>query len=115
MIEETWYRYEDVMYAAPLDEFERPVGENRLEVVLRKYAVVKYTPKGVWLSWFGGYPDRFVLSDARKRFACPTVEEAKQSFITRKERQVRIFRSKLKRAENSIAIIKGESLWSHAA
>ena len=110
-----WYRLEDVMYAAPLDEFEYPIGNSRLEVKLLEYHVYRRTPKGVWLKKFPLATPRFVLNAARKRFACPTVEEARISFIARKERQAGIYRSRLRRAESAIEIVKGESIWSRVA
>lgn len=51
-------------------------------------------------------PTRFVLLESRKRFACPTKEEALESFIARKEKQISIYNSKLKRAKESLEIGK---------
>ena len=86
---EYWYRYEDWRTAAPLDEWERPIGGGGIKISLRKYEVLHYTPKGVKLDMGTGF-ERFVLRDARKRFACPTIEEAKESFMSQKNRQLRI-------------------------
>ena len=80
--QEIWYRYEDIQYAPPLDEFETVCGECQVVVNLSEFVVVKKTPKGVWLRPL--YPTlhlfsddkRFVLRDARKQFACPTKQEA---------------------------------------
>lgn len=94
-----WYRYEDVQYAASLNEYDEPVGQGALRVKLRRYRVLKRTPKGVWLEYGYGNHGRFVLTEARKRFACPTEEQAMESFIARKERQAKIYSAKLKRAE----------------
>lgn len=55
--------------------------------------VTKTTPKGVWLG------DRFVLRDVRKRFACPTLHEALESFVARKDRQIRILSNQLSSAQ----------------
>lgn len=111
-MDEVWYRYDDVRYAALLDEYERPCGPGVLEVKLREYKVIRHTPKGVWLAFsfgplsaFSSAERRFVLNDARKRFACPTIEEAKQSFIARKTRQARIHHARAKQAEDSIKLI----------
>ena len=94
-----WYRFDLECYAATLDpETERPMGKGCRELVLTQYLVLKTTAKGVHL---GGsrYPRRtqsfFVLLDARKRYACPTVEEARESFIARKERQFKILKARL--------------------
>jgi len=105
MIGDIWYRYEDKTYAAPLDEFDKPIGSPRLEVLLRSYQVMKHTTHGVWLSESGITFWRFVLHNARKRFACPTIEEAKTSFIARKTKQARIYRARAQRAEEALAII----------
>jgi hypothetical protein len=105
---EKWYRYEDVRYASSLDEFDNPIGEGRLEVKLREFAVFKHTPKGVWIGWSG--PEKFVLRESRKRYACPTIEEAKESFIARKKRQAGIYRARLRDAEKALAIIQGKVL-----
>jgi len=88
---DTWYRFEDKLYAAPLDEFDMPrgsariapldeFGSARMEVACREYIVKKVTEKGVWLGF--GYPFlhqdpfRHVLFGSRKKFACPSKEEA---------------------------------------
>ena len=83
-----WFRYDDVTYAAPLDEFERPMGRGRVAVELTQYEVESVTKHGVWLRV--GYTTRFCKNEAHKRFACPTQEEAMESFIARKQRQLRI-------------------------
>lgn len=95
---EHWYRYEDRLYS-------RGEGEpSELRVTLRMYEVIKTTPKGVWLMSFG--PNRFVLKDARKRFACPTIEEAKASFIARKKRQISIYTARVHQAEHAVRKIE---------
>lgn len=98
MVGDTWYRFEDVLYAAPLDEYEIPIGPSRLEVKLRRYTVTKVTPKGVRLDGW-----RFVLTDAGKKFACPTEDAALVSFIARKQRQLKILRAQVQRAERALA------------
>ncbi len=92
-----WYRFEDKRYAGPLDEYDQPT-PSTLTVHLRKYKVLKITPKGAWvhLGPFSG--KRFVRRDVTRRFACPTVEEALESFKARKAKQARIYR---KRADDA--------------
>lgn len=69
------------------------------------FPVIRHTPKGVWLDiseW--GYwdrdfqPERFVLSSARRRFACPTPEEAVQSLQARTARRIKHLETSLRRA-----------------
>ena len=114
MTEEFWFRYENHRYAAPVDEWGDVVGRGHLEVVLLKLRVLKHTPKGVWLdasrSRMWSQFRCFVLRDARKRFACPTIEDAKESFVARKQRQARIYRARLADAEEAICIIEEKSL-----
>ncbi len=94
-----FYRFEDVVYAASLDEFDNPTGPGRLEVVSRRYRVVKTTPCGVWLDI-----GRFVKTSGRKRYACPTEAEALVSFQARKQRQLYILRAQASRVERALAI-----------
>jgi hypothetical protein len=96
---DTWFRFEDVRYAAPLNEYDEPQGPGRLAVELRRYTVTKVTPKGVWL--FGS---RFVLADATKKFACPTQEAARQSFLARKRRQLRILNAQVADVQSAIEL-----------
>ncbi len=86
---EYWYRFEDFGTAPPLDEFERPIDEGGIIIHLRKLRVTKHTPKGVRL-YLWHDESKFVLAGARKRFACPTIEEAKESFLARKKKQLSI-------------------------
>lgn len=94
---EIWYRYEERHYAPPVDEFDNICGPGRTEVVLIKYSVIRHTPKGVWLSI-----GRFVLHGARKRYACPTEKEARESFLARKKRQLRILNHQVLRVTEAI-------------
>lgn len=68
---EHWCRYEG---------YEHP----RVEY----YRVKRHTPCGVWLDMGYGVKDKFVLNNARRRFAYPTEAEALDSFIIRKLRQI---------------------------
>lgn len=102
---DTWYRYDDVLYASMLDEYDNAIGKARLSVELREYKVVKITPCGVQLGmWFGA--KRFVRSDSKKRFAHPTKEAARESFIYRKERQAAIYQGRLEKAKRAIALAR---------
>lgn len=88
--QEWWYRVVDGRYAAPLDEWERPLGSGRAFVTLISLRVIKTTPKGVRLE-----DGRFVLRDARKRYACPTETEAWESWFARKQRQLTILEAQV--------------------
>lgn len=117
---EYWYRYDDACYAAPIDEFGDRFGNSAVYVKLTKYPVIKHTAKGVWLSliyfnkdYYNSVSDyifrmnekRFVLLNARKKFACPTIELAKESFIARKNRQISIHSAHVRTAELAKKIV----------
>ena len=93
---EYWYRLEEQRYAAPLDEYDQPMGRGELVVHVRKLKVLRHTPKGAWLVGlqYGEGNPRFVLRDCKRRFACPTIEEATESFRQRKLRQAQILRAR---------------------
>jgi hypothetical protein len=93
-----WYRYEDVRYAALFDE----TGPGRLAVELRRYPVVRTTPRGVVLDVYG--MERFVRAIAKKRFACPTQAEALASFMARKRSQAAICEARARDARQAIAM-----------
>lgn len=112
---EYYYRIDGITYAPPADEYGDPGrGPGRSELITNKYLVLKHTPKGVWLKTGTHFDEgvwektreqiqvvekRFVLYSARKRFACPTVELALVSFITRKKKQASIYRVRAAEAD----------------
>lgn len=97
---EIFYRYEDVLYAPMLDEFEYPIGESRLAVELRQFKVIKHTKCGVWIDI-----DRFVNTERVKQYAHKTKELAKESFIARKQKQARIYEKKAMNARLAINLV----------
>lgn len=116
---EYWYRFEDVRYAPPADEYGEYRGRGELKVYLRKYVVIKHTPKGVWLErWethtgkprtvdeFNAPEKRFVRKDTNKRFACPTELEARESFLARKSKLIRIMKARITDAEEAMNIVE---------
>lgn len=69
-------------------------------VLLWEYAIVRKTPQGVWINAHGS--EKFVLTDARKHWACETPEAAATSFFARKARQIKILKGQLAYAEASV-------------
>ena len=102
MKDEYWYRYHDYRVAEYIYD-DDSFTSSKTKVVLQEVPVNHYTPKGVWLDWGG---PKFVLKDARKRFACPTKEEAMVSFMARKKRQRGILKAQLVHVEDAIEIAK---------
>jgi hypothetical protein len=117
-----WYRVDGVMYAAPLGEFGNPIpGGSRADVVVQHFYVIRYTPKGVWLDSSVRLADadtpppkqpfkmahpyaRFQAYSSNKKFACPTLEEAYESFFRRKEREVSIYRGRISVIDRQVEI-----------
>ncbi|RWI48375.1 MAG: hypothetical protein EOR34_10775 [Mesorhizobium sp.] len=88
LVEDGWYRYEDSSSSTP-------------SIHLRRLRVLRETPKGVWLDDY--VQERFVLKDANKRWAYPTIELARASFLIRKRRQVQHLKIYLEHAEAVLA------------
>ena len=99
-----WYRYIETTECAFNDDGDF-ITSSSLKLGLLCFRVQKTTPKGVWILAEHGN-NRFVLRDARKRFACPTKEEALASFIARKERQQHILQVRLERTVEALGLAK---------
>lgn len=106
MSSEYYYRFEEQRYAAPLDEYDMPTGRGRMVLHLRKMKVVKHTQKGVKLSGlsYSELAPRLVLHAGRKKFACKTVEEAWDSFVARKNAQIRIYKARIADAQAALEL-----------
>ena len=89
-----YYRYEIQRFAPQVDEFDNPVGEGRSELSLRAYRVKHKTPKGVRLT-----NGKFILTDATKHWACPTIDEAWKSWKARNASLIRILSARVHRAQ----------------
>jgi hypothetical protein len=96
---ETWYRYRD--YCVGDGE-----GWSEVRIACDAYRVLKYTPKGVWLSLGHSTDKRWVSKSSRKQFACPTKELALESFKARKRRQISIYAGRLGNAKEALEMAK---------
>lgn len=107
------YRYTDRHWAPMLDQFEQPMGDGRKEISITMYKILKKTPKGFWIET-GLDEKKFVLSCANKTFACSTKEDAMQSYIFRKKKQIKILSRQLVDAELFLNIARsGKFAESH--
>lgn len=97
---ERYFRIEDVLVSAGLDEFDHPLGPPRVQLYVRRYPLLKVTPKGAWIDDYGR--KRFVLASATKKYACPTLDGAIESFLARKQRQKAILHRQLSNVETAI-------------
>jgi hypothetical protein len=83
-------------------------------IVLEEYFLNRETPKGYWIGYEengDGYLHsafKWVSKTARKRYAYPTKEEALQSFIKRKEKQIKILKYQLSNA--GMALLNAKSI-----
>ena len=75
--------------------------------VLQPFNVVATTPCGVWIDAWG--TRRFVLSNARKRYAYDTIEDARTSYLARKSRQVSLLAAQLDRVRACLLDAKTNS------
>lgn len=98
---EAWYRFEDFLTASFGDSYS----SSSVRVRLVKFDVVKKTPKGVWIG-FGTSKVRFCRLDSRRKYACPSVEEAKESFLNRKRTQISIYKNRIKMAEAALSLVQ---------
>lgn len=92
---EFWYRFSERATSVTVDP-DADVYRSEHTVELTSYPVAKHTPCGVRLS-----TGRLVLHNSQKKWACATIDEAKTSFIARKNRQIRILSRQLENAKNS--------------
>lgn len=76
-------------------------GYGSVTLMFDQFRVLKTTLKGVWIStpYQNKKGKKFILNDARKRYAYPTKELALNSMIIRKSRYISIMRSKIEETE----------------
>lgn len=97
---DTWYRYSDRLHGSA-NEYDEIVWTD-VYLSLEEHTVCKVTPKGVWVT--DGLDRKFILLTANKQFAAPTKEEALNSLLARKKRQIRILESQLKHARRASVV-----------
>lgn len=89
-----FYRYEDVNIA-----------DIGIRVELRKFVLVKETPKGYWICPKWDHRQEYkqwVSSGGKNRKAYPTKEEALLNYQRRKERQINILEARLSSARSGL-------------
>lgn len=116
---EVWYRATETTtgtgYVDEYGDWHR-TGDSSVTILIEELEVLKHTPKGVWLKYDSYFSDkRFVLHEARKRFACPTIREALDSFTARKERQAEIYETRARTARRAIKLARTGTVASQPA
>lgn len=80
-MEQTYYREENARWS-----------NDRLAISVIEFRIVRRTPKGAWITPKWNHDDtrflKFVLDGTGKRYAYPTRELARESFIARKRREI---------------------------
>lgn len=103
----TFYRYEDTA-----------TGDGT-QVSLRRYYLIKETPKGYWIGdswydanpreedreWVSGQHKRWISKTSIKRFAYPTKEEAYDNFRFRKARYISIMEARIRQTQGALHAI----------
>lgn len=72
-----------------------------VRVELTHHEIKRKTPKGCWIEEYPGR-ERFILDDARKKWAYPTEELARESFVARKEWQIHHLQRQLEHAQAAL-------------
>ena len=95
VVGDVFYRYEDRLVSAGVDEFDNSLGSYR-HLYCFQYEVTKVTPKGarICLTYRDG-ETRPVMDSYKNKFAYPTKGEALLGFIARKKRQQQILQARL--------------------
>ncbi len=100
-------------------EIDSQMGDGAHAISVCPYVVWRHTPKGVWIipqwMYMRGYDDislqrsaHFILHTSGKKFAYPTKEEARRSYIIRKHREIQHTAKQHDKAIKLLAIAKGE-------
>lgn len=110
---EVFYRYYEVRYSLGVDEWGDPLpGVGRIAIELMEIPVIKRTPCGAWIG-YGEYDKKFVNLNWNKRYALPTIEEARQSYIARKKREIALMEGRASLARRALEVAK--SGWASEA
>lgn len=105
----SYFRFEEVRYGTGYtDQWGEYVSTGSyVKLQLQEYRVIKQTPKGVRIDDYRRSlcpHGRFISREWHKQWACPTVEEARLSFIARKKRQISIYQSRLRQAKKALEL-----------
>lgn len=99
-----YYRYEDP-YSFTLPEKRSPFFKREQEPdhpTLELCRVLRETPKGAVINTWQG--EKFVNNSWHKRFAYPTLAEARESYRARKQREQHILTRRLQKVEYFITL-----------
>ena len=83
-------------------------------VCLQTHYITKRTAKGCWVGHLQYGEKHFILDSGVKRYAYPTKEEAKTSFLARKRRQLAILKHQVKAVEHAVIAAKEDRFNDYA-
>lgn len=89
---------------------EASTDDSRTHLFYTPYYVERHTAKGVFVHY--GLKQKFVLLSGRKRFAFPTQEEARESFVQRKLAHIRHLKAALDWAQRELETAQSDVLHS---
>lgn len=91
-------------------EVNARMGDDILAISCIEYRVISRTPKGCWITPEWNSDDtrfrHFILDGSGRRFAYPTRELARESFIIRKKREIQYCSAQHDRAVRYLALAK---------
>lgn len=99
-MEKVLYRYHEIQSAEFWSSDPKEAAEA-MRLFLDSFPVIKDTPCGCWIDRGYGIK-KFVNLKAVRKWAHETPEDAMKSFIARKNRQIRILKNQLLRAEAAL-------------
>lgn len=109
---EVWYRFYEVRYSQGCDEYGDPLpGVGRIVVELMEIPVIKRTPCGAWVGYCES-DKKFINLNWNKRYALPTIEEARDSYRARKKREISLMEARASLARR--ALEAAEKQWATA-
>jgi len=86
------YRYSDILI-----NWDYNLNQAKVKIILNRYESIRETTCGYWID-----DERWVSKTSRKRFAYPTKHEAMINFKHRKQRQIKLLKANLSRAEAAL-------------
>ncbi len=103
------FRYREVLYASYDHDDDLSDGDGRIDLCKEEYVVTSITPKGVWISpvgWYWRPKFKFMLANARKRFAHDNEKDALESYVARQRRRIQILEHQLSKSRRGMALAK---------
>lgn len=88
----------------PFYRYVDPYDTDSIHLCTEEWRVDKITPAGYWIESYG--ERKFVLAGGGKRYAYPSKEEALDSYIIRKNRQLQHLASTKHKAEHGLFLAK---------